>query len=439
MAIRLNRAAFVGLLALGTAVSSGCQEDITAALDSDLIPVDAVTVEVTLPFEDFAADLQHWGGYGGAYELTQDIIAHAFGGILDARVLNSWSSYPASTTVRDSTGVFVTDSTLTFVGAKLVARFDTLNSVQEGPVTLALGALPQTWDVRSASWGYAVDSVGDHQPWGEPGGGPVSPVSTAVWDPAESDSVLFALDSAGVNLMADSLGSSRGVRIESLTEGTRLELVSLAYSVTTRPSVHPDTVVELTVSSGKRTFIYAPAPAAPEGEMRIGGVPAWRSVFTMNIPEAIDGVPEVCQKIECPVTLTTESLISASLILTSRASPLAFQPRDTLLLDVRQVYEPARLPKSPLGPTLAGYTGVSLPPEYFGEEAGSEIEVPLGAYVESLIAANLDPERDVPNTVALLSSYEPLSLYFAAFEGPGSPLGPRLRLILTFSGEVRIP
>jgi hypothetical protein len=87
---------------------------------------------------------------------------------------------------------------------------------------------------------------------------------------------------------------------------------------------------------------------------------------------------------------------------------------------------------------LVGILGVQLLPEYFGEEAGAEVEIPLGAYVEGLIAENTGSEVEVPPTLALLSLFEPLSLYFAAFEGPDSPAGPKLRLILTLAEDVRI-
>jgi len=167
-------------------------------------------------------------------------------------------------------------------------------------------------------------------------------------------------------------------------------------------------------------------------------VPAWRTVFTMNMPKSLDGPPELCQLVQCPLTLTPESLISASLVLTTQAPPPAFRPTDSLRLDVRPVLEPSRLPKSPLGASLVGIFGVQLIPESFGEEAGAEVEIPLGLYVERLIAGNNDSDVEVPPTLALLSSFEPLSLYFAVFEGPDSPARPELRLLLTLADEVRI-
>lgn len=438
MANGLKRTAWVGLLALGSWCVSGCQEDVLTTLDGDLIPVEALTVEVSLPFDEFARDLQAWGGYGQPHELAQDIVARGFEETLDARTLNSLHPYPVFATVRDSLGVFGPDSSLTFIGATVVANFDTISSVYDGPVDLALTALPRTWDANSVTWDLAVDTVGDSQAWEERGGGPAIPLSTAEWDPANGDSVVFQLDSASTQLLADTAGTDRGLRLESLTDGTRLELYRIIYTLKTRPSSNPDTLVDMNVASKFRTFIYDPVPAPPEDEIRVGGVPAWRSVFTMELPRTLDGIPELCQEVECPYKLTSEALIGASLILTTQAPPPAYVPRDTLRLDVRPVLDPSRLPKSPLGSSLTGILGIRLTPDDFVEGAGVEIEVPIGAYVDALISANEGDDLDVPPTLALLSAFEPLSLYFAAFEGPTSSLGPRLRLILTIAEDVRI-
>jgi len=438
MANRLKLTAWVGLFALGSWVFLGCQEDLIVTLDGDLVPLEAVTVEVGIPFLEFAKDLEAWGGYGRPYELANPILASKFEGNLDSRLLNSWHPYPTFALVRDSVGTFVTDSTLTFLNGRIIARFDTLTSIMGDSVTLALSVLPRDWDFGSATWNVAVDSVGDRQEWAEPGAGPGTPVATAVWAPAESDSVIFEIDSASVAFWADSAEAEKGVRVDVVTEGTRLDLVSLVYLLSTRPSSHPDTIVELGVGSTGRTFIYQPVIEAPEEEIMVGGVPAWRTLFTMDLPDVLTGPPELCEQVQCPLTLTPESVVSASLVLTTRAPPPGFQPRDSLYMDVRTVLEPSRLPKSPLGSSLVGVLGVLLTPAFFGEDVGAEVEVPLGSYVQGLIAEKTDPGLDFPHTLALLSSFEPLSLYFAAFEGPGSPLGPELRLILTLAEDVRI-
>jgi hypothetical protein len=438
MAMWLKKTAIMGLLALGSWSGSGCQETLTTSLDGDFIPISAVTVEARLPFSEFADSLSVWGGYGQPYQLATEIVAQAFEGSLDARTLVAWGAYPRSASVRDSTGTIRTDTLLTFVGGKVVAHFDTVSSVQDGPVALAVGAIQDDWDYQSVAWDVAVDSVGDRQPWPEPGAGPVIPMTTAEWDPAESDSAVFELDSAAVALWSDSASARRGMRMDAVTEGVRLDLSSVSFSLTTRPSSHLDTLVDLSVGSLYRTFVYQPQLQTPEGAIRVGGVPAWRTVFEMNLPTELDGPPELCAKVTCPLTLTANSLISATLVLHTKAPPPAFQPTDSLYLDVRPVLEPSRLPKSPLGTPLVGIYGVQLPPEDFGENDGVEVGIPLVQYVAALIRAKSDSGLQVPRTFALLSAFEPLSLYFVSFDGPGTPTGPELRLILTVGEEVLI-
>ena len=311
-------------------------------------------------------------------------------------------------------------------------------------VVISVGALPREWDFRSATWDLAVDSVGDQQFWPESGGGPVVPLASADWDPLSGDSLvgdslIMELDSADVALISDSAGVERGIRIDAVTEGVRLDLVAINYYVSARPSVNPDTIIELEVATKARTFMYHPLPEPPEeDEIRVGGVPAWRTLFTLNMPETLNGPPELCQQLQCPLTITPESLISAVLVLTTQAPPPGFQPTDSVRLDVREVLEPSRLPKSPLSGSLSAIRSYPIPLEEFQGEAGVEVEVPMGPYVESLIAENAESDVEVAPTVALLSVFEPLELYFASFDGPESPTGPKLRLILTFAEDLRI-
>jgi len=432
----LNRMTRSVLVVAAAAAAGACQDKITTAVDGSLIPVEAVTVEVTLPFADFGGEPQAWGGYGGPYELPTDVLAKDYGGVLNARVVASYAPYPDSVYIPDTTGTYVPDTTLTYVGGRLVARFDSESSLSDGPVTLALGTLGQEWDFRTTSWDFAVDSVGNQEPWTEPGAGPSQLLATSVWDPAAGDSAVFLLDSAGVNQLADSLDARRGLRLEALTSGVRLDLTSLSYVLSTRPSVNPDTLLQVNALTRGRTFIFHPEPGAPGSEMRIGGVPAWRSVFPVSLPDTLYGPPALCARVQCPLALEPQALVSASLVLTTAEVPPAFQPQDVLYLDVRPVLEPSRLPKSPLGTTLVNNPGVALSPESFGEEAGESVVIPLGPYIQAQIRGGEDAEAT--STLALLSALEPLSLYFAAFQGPGSASPPELRLILTISEDVGI-
>ena len=319
-----------------------------------------------------------------------------------------------------------------------MARIDTTSSVVPGPVTMAVGALMEDWDYASATWDLAVDSVGVQRPWSEEGAGPVMPLGSSVWDPSAGDSVVFDLDSAAVALLDDTLVAGRGIRLEPLTEGTRLDINSVSFSVSARASINPDTVVAAAVPVSRRTFVYRPALEASENAMLVGGVPAWRTVLQLDIPETLDGPESLCANVICPVTLEPEAISGAFLVLRTLAPPAAFQPKDSLLMDVRPVLEPSRLPKSPLGGSQVGGLGLRLAPEDFGEEDGVEVAIPLGPLVRALVAKHSDPDLRVPPDLALLSAFEPLSLYYASFHGPDSPLGPELLLVLTFGEKVVI-
>jgi len=416
----------------------GCQEELPTAEWDDLIPVKAVTVEAWLSFDEFAENLRVFGGFGSPSELLYGVLAHDYEGELEARTLIGFWPFPVATTVRDTTGTSRADSSLVFIGGKVVAHIDTIASIHEGPVELAAGALQYPWHYRSTDWQVAVDTVGDFQPWPEVGGGPVLPLATSVWEPTESDSVIFELDSASVALLSDTASAARGVRLDALTEGVRLQAHTVRLFLTTRPSSNPDTLLELLVQTRYRSFIYDPVLEAPESDFRVGGVPAWRTFFDMKLPAALDGPPELCQQVGCPLVLEPGMVNAASLYLTTTSPPPGFRPSAVLQVDVRTVLEPHRLPKSPLGASLVGFFGVSFAPEYFGEEAGTQVEIPFGGYVVDLIRGETATGADFSRTVVLLSSQEPLSMPFGSFYGPGGPNEPQLRMILTLGGGVEI-
>ena len=416
----------------------GCQEELPTAGGDDLIPVEAVTVAVRLSFDEFAENLRVFGGFGSPSELSYTVLAHSFEGELESRALIGFWPYPIVTTVKDSTGTSRPDSSLVFVGGKVVAHIDTIASIYDGPVELAAGAIQSPWHFGSTNWKVAVDTVGDFQAWPEEGAGPVIPLGTSVWEPTESDSVIFELDSAAVALWADTASAAQGVRLDALTEGVRLQAHTVRLFLTTRPSSNPDTLVELLIQTRFRSFIYEPVLEAPESDFRVGGVPAWRTIFDMKFPAVLNGPQELCDRVGCPLVLEPQMVSSASLYLTTASAPPAFRPSDTLRMDVRTVLEPHRLPKSPLGSSLAGFLGVGFAPEFFGEAAGTRVEVPIGGYVVDLIRGETVTGGSLSKTVALLSSREPLSLPFGTFYGPGGPNEPEIRLILTLGGGVEI-
>ncbi len=126
-------------------------------------------------------------------------------------------------------------------------------------------------------------------------------------------------------------------------------------------------------------------------------------------------------------------------MLRSRATSEAFQPTDSVGLDVRPVLLRSALPKSPLGNSLIGLPGFRVSPGAFGAEEGTEIEIPVTGFIRSLLLG-VTPEGGEPsNTLALLSVVEPVSIAFASFQGPGTEGAPILKLVVTVGEEVQLP
>lgn len=435
-----TRALAVLALSTAPALLVGCEEQLPVGPGNTELPGEPVTVEITLPWSAFASDLEVFGGYGSAVDLGQGVLANQFSGSLDARTLMRFAAYPAVATVRDTTGTNRPDSTLTYLGGRLVAFIDTIASEASGPVDISVGVLQSEWDATTVSWTNAIDTINDTRAWPEPGGGPVIVVDTATWDPAAGDSVVFELDSATVAAWGDTDDLSTGARFDLLDMGARLQVNGAVLRLNARPGSNPDTIIELNGNTRTRTFIYSPFPDPPPDGVRIGGSPSWRTILDVSIPETIDGIPEFCAVVSCPHTLSPGEISFAALTLTSRMTEAAFQPSDTIRLDVRPVLDRDAMPKSPLGPSLvAGILGRPVGPDAFGAGAGVEIEVPFTSFARDLLRGTDAAGNVAPNTLALLSIFEPISIAFASFEGPGSAAEPTLKLVLTIGPPVELP
>lgn len=439
----MRRRIWPGAALLAVAALTACDDELPTSVDGGLIPVDPVTVEIRIPWSEFASGLAVWGGYGSPRQLGHGVLARGYEGTLDARTLVRFRSIPRVASVRDTTGTVRPDSALTFVGGRLLLRFDTLASTNEGPVTVSAGRTLVRWDVASATWERAVDTLGASEAWPQPGGGPVAPLGSSVWDPAEGDSAVIALDSAAVAVLTDTADVERGIRLSVESSDVRLDVRTVSLRLQARPSINPDTLVEVAAGDRELTFIYTPFPEPPPDGIRVGGVPAWRTVFDVDLPEVLTGPPALCAVAGCPLPLTSERVSHAELVLTTRATePTAFQPTDTVRLDVRAVLAPDRLPKAPLGASFLaglGLNGKPIPGPAFGSRAGQTVSVPLTSFVRSIVDGAEEGEEPPSSTVALLSVFEPLSIAFASFVGPGEEGEPYLRLIVTATDPVELP
>ncbi|MEX2528291.1 MAG: hypothetical protein WEA09_11695 [Gemmatimonadota bacterium] len=414
-----------------------CDEDLPTASQPGLIPVTAQTVEVRLPFEEFVGELQVQGGYGAAWELASGQVALRFAEELTAHTLIQLSAYPQVATVRDPSGTNRPDSALTFLDGELVVVLDTLSLRGSDEFGLEVGSLDQDWDFRTATWEMSVDSINRKVAWEEAGAGPVRLAGSGSYDPEDGDTVRIAVDSATVADWGDLEDGPAGLRISALVPGSRGRIRSVQLQINTLPSINPDTLIQVPVQARNITFIHTGSGQPDDGSLRVGGAPAWRSVLLMEVADELTGPSELCAALGCPVRLTPDRITYAALVLTSRASPAGFQPRDTLSMDVRPVLAPSLLPRSPLGLTLVP-EGRPLPPEFFGPGAAQMVEVPITLFIQDLIRGErLNGER-APTGISLLSSFEPLSLDFHTFGGAGGVDAPVLRILITETNGVNV-
>lgn len=430
-----GRASLAALLACAVGVFGACQDESPVSVDPDGVPVQVRTVEVEIPWSEVGARFASFGGFGSPSQIGAVLLANDLGGLVDVRGLIRFDTFPSGVAVRDTTGVLVTDTLITIRSGELIVRPDTSGVDSLTSWTFAAGVLDQPWDVRTATWEAAVDSVGGRTPWIEPGAGPVRSLGERTVLVGEAgDSLRFALDSATLATWADSVDAERTVRLDLLSDGQRVRIRDASLRLEIGSSAAPDTTVVRTVPLLRETFIYTPEPDAPEGVARAGGAPSWRTVLGLDVPTVLNGPAELCELAGCPFTLRPGSLSRASLVLRSReTSPSAFQPVDSVFLDVRPVLAPGALPKSPLGGSLIGQT--SIGPEAFGSSPGQPLEIPITAFIRDILGA--EEGENPPRDLALLTVVEPLDLSYVEFDGPDDPGAPVLRLLVTVSDPVR--
>ncbi len=128
----------------------------------------------------------------------------------------------------------------------------------------------------------------------------------------------------------------------------------------------------------------------------------------------------------------------AELVLTTRQTESAFQPRGTTNIDLRLVLKPELLPKSPLGVTLVPALK-SLSPEVFSVQAGTPVLFAVTELVRGILSNAAETDTVPDASVALFSIVEPEMVGFASFEGGGGAGAPALRLLYTIANDVGLP
>ncbi len=321
-----------------------CTEKGAIAPDLGFLHIDARTVEVLIPYEDFVTGVQVFGGYGSVQDLGRGVVALDFGG-LNSRTLVHLDDFPTSAPVPGS---------LSFVGGRVVLVFDTVSGTLATPVGLELFDVKEDWHPATVTWEVMVDTAGDRRFWTQPGGGATTLLGGATFDAFSAkqendslalvDTVSIAVDSATVAALGDPNSGTVGLLLAAADPGVLLRLRDMRLLALAVPSSQPDTVVEVEIPLEDLSFMVDPLPTAPVGWIRVGGAPSWRSVIEILLPRTIDGTAEVCGTVGCQVDLTEVEINLAELVLTTRQTESAFLPEDTIRMDVRRVLKPELLP-----------------------------------------------------------------------------------------------
>ena len=422
---------------IGAGAVSSCTENDTTAPDLGFLQIDPRTAEVLIPFADFVDDVQVFGGYGAAQDLGYGAVTLDLDG-MTARALAHLNDLPTVAEVTASTR---------FSGGRVVLIFDTVSGPSDSLVDVELYEVSEDWHPPTVTWEVAVDTAGERRSWTQPGGGLTTVLGGATFNAfrdrqtnsaaALVDTVSIPIDSATVAALGET-GAVKGFLVSAVQPGVLLRMVGVRLQIFAVLATTPETIMEVGVPAVDLTFMTDPAPTAPMGWLRVGGVPSWRSIITMSIPPTVDGPAEFCGSVGCQVDLTQVHVNLAELVLTTRQTESGFQPQDTTRMEIRSVLNTELLPKSPVGGPLGPFVE-SLSPELFSVQAGTEASLSLTSFVAGLLSEAAETGTVSVATVALLSAIEPFTIGFASFEGGGGAGAPALRLLYTAANGVGLP
>lgn len=423
-------------LAAGVAALSACSDELPTSVGSGLLQKGFRTFDVVLDAGTFLQSDTTFDQLGTLNAAPFGLVAESFAGELFAHTLFRINR-PTRVTFEDEAGETVTDSIFTVVGGTVTLVLDSLRE-ETGPVELEVVEVTESWEAGSVTWEQRFDTAGVSAAWLEPGGTTGRLLGEFLWQ--GGDTVRIPLDSASATVWMDSASAFHGGLIRSDTDGTRLRIQSLSFAFDARPE-SADTVLEAG-SAGQRAVVVTPEPSAPApAELRVGGLPAWRSALEFR-PLADIRIPCEPGSTTCTLPLSEADVSLATLLLQpmpvgSRRIERPFQ------MEAREVLRAPGVPvnRSPLS-TSAGAMNESLVPEAFLAEdpPPDPSRVPITGYVRR----NIDPPGDEQEPVrwlALLSRVEQSAPLFgyAAFGSVQSAAPPRLRLVVTVPIQEELP
>jgi hypothetical protein len=422
----MRRTLILGLAA-GAAWLAGCGDEDPTSLGSEIIGSGYRTFEVVLEAGTFLQQDTTYSAGGSLNGAPFGLVAESFEGALMAHTLFR-VDVPERASWTDEANVPQEDSDFNIVGATLTLVVDSLSDSTEG---MALELLPVTesWDPATVTWALRSDTSETPEAWTVPGGTTGEVVTTATWESV--DTLRIPLDSAQAAIWQDSAQAFHGAMLRSATPGSRLRIQSLDFAFRLRPASE-DTIVPGGFAEARVVVATPEAPPPGPTELRVGGLPAWRSGLRFR-PLADVTVPCSPESTGCTVPLSEVTLNLATLVL--YPLPLGpHRPERPMRVEGRTAVSAPGVPLSRWALSAAfGTMQNALEPALFSETPPDPAvaRVPMTGYVRN----NVDPpEGEEPLLwTALLAVGEQSSplLGYAAFGSLASSQPPQLTLVVT--------
>lgn len=442
----LRRAA-CSIMIVGLLGAAACGEESPTNIGGSLLPGPSVeTFEVILDPSDYLVSDTSFSGYVEAAQAVATfgylILANDFDGGLNARALAEFNNIPDSISVIDSAGTQRRDTLPEFIGGELVIVMDTLRS-SPAPVTVEAFRATQSWDASSANWTMRFDTGGAQVPWSEPGGAPGALAGTGTWTVA--DTLRIPIDLETIEAWRDTTNVPGVVLVPGA--GSRLRTSSdLELRLDARSSI-VDTVVTVTADPPTNSiFIFDPPVPREVSDVRVSGVPSWRSFLRLRhrldtLTVACPGTPDPPG---CRLALSDVSISYAALLLEPVPPPAGFAPEGDLQLGAEPLLVDPLIPieRSPLGGLARSmFMPEPLPASRFIDPAEGPVELMITPFVSQLTRDSADIEDPPAPNLALLPVGINVNGQVVRAEGIGFGFAtfasrPRLRLLLTVPGDL---
>lgn len=416
------------ICALAVFSLTACTEDTPTELGDDVLSGgDLITFEVVLPAASFLELDTSFTGYADAEAAPFGYVARIKDGAalaLQSNQLYRFSLPPRVVVVRNTTtNALQADSAPVYFAGQLVLKLDTIVTPGVTPARFALHRTAEEWD-GSATWDLRVDTGAVELPWQTPGGTRGLQIDTASL--VGGDSIVFDVDSATIAMWRDTADVTRGALITAETDGGAVRILSSTVRLSARSAIRPDTTLTFSIVPTHRTFIFNPVPPKSATQLRVGGLPAWRSILRLKQNLGTLTFPCPGTTTSCTINLDSANITLAELLLKPSKPPAGYMPEDTVFVDVRGLTLSPLIPleRSPIGNRVAISSAIG-PQQFANPSATDIVRINITQFIAHL-TGDLEEEDKLPPILTLMALPEPSTFGFVAFEP-----GPSLRLILT--------